>query len=61
MNIDERLEALTMNLELLAHDVQQNTQHIRALAQILETSLDAIKRLEAVASSHERRITNLEQ
>ena len=43
MTIDERLEkltvrheALTMNLELLHRDVQQDSENIRALARIAE-------------------------
>jgi hypothetical protein len=43
MNIDERLEALTMNLEPLAREVQdlkeaagQDGKHIRALSRVAE-------------------------
>ena len=53
MTIDERIEALTMNLELLSRDVQdlklvaqQDGENIRALARIAEI--------------HERRLTELE-
>jgi hypothetical protein len=53
MNIDERLEAITMNLELVSHEIenlkamaQQNGENIRALARIAEI--------------HERRLTQLE-
>ena len=53
MTIDERIQALAMNLELISHDVQtllatakQDGENIRALARIAEI--------------HERRITHLE-
>lgn len=53
MNIDERIEAIVMSLELLTRDVhdlksaaQQDGENIRALARIAEM--------------HERRITHLE-
>ena len=53
MTIDERLEALAMNLELLTHDIQtlfatakQDGENIRALARI--------------ADMRERRLTRLE-
>ena len=53
MTIDERLEALTMSLELLTRDVQdlktvaqQDGKNIRALARIAEI--------------HERRLSGLE-
>jgi hypothetical protein len=43
VNIDERLEALTMNLELASRDIQdlrvlaaQDGENIRALARIVE-------------------------
>lgn len=53
MNIDERIEALTMNLELAMREIEglqvlarQDGENIRALARIAE--------------SHERRLTSLE-
>ena len=53
MTIDERIEALTMNLELVSHDIdllrvtaQQDGDNIRALARIAEI--------------HDRRLTSLE-
>ena len=54
MNIDERIEALTMNLQLVTRDIEtlreparQDGENIRALARIAEI--------------HERRLTGLEQ
>jgi hypothetical protein len=53
MDIDQRIEALVMSLELLAHDVQdlktaaqQDGENIRGLARIAEI--------------HERRLSRLE-
>jgi len=53
MTMDERIQALTMNLELIGHEVQtvlatakQNGENIRALAQIAEV--------------HDRRLTDPE-
>ena len=53
MNIDERIEAMVMSLELLAREIQdlkvtsqQDGENIRALARIAEI--------------HERRLTHLE-
>jgi hypothetical protein len=54
MTIDERIEALTMNLELVSHDIEtlrdtakQDGENIRTLAHIAEI--------------HERRLTDLEE
>jgi len=74
MTIDERLEALTerhealtMNLELTHHEIQdlkaasiKDGENIRALAGIAEMSLDSIKRLEKIAGAHEKRIGDVE-
>ena len=53
MTIDERIEALTMNLESAAHDIetlkalaQQDGENIRALARIAEIHEQRIDRLE---------------
>jgi hypothetical protein len=53
MNVDERIEALVMSLELLTHDVQdlkiaaqQDGENIRALARIAEIHHQRITRLE---------------
>lgn len=67
MTIDEGIEALTMNLGLAHREIQdlkvatqQDAQNIRALAGIAETALDSIKRLENIATAHERHISRLE-
>jgi hypothetical protein len=46
MTIDERIEALTMNLELVSHD--------------LEELIPLVKDLVRVAEMHEARITKIE-
>ena len=57
MNIDQRLEALTQSVELLAPMQRDNEARFDArFAKIL----DAIERLTQVAESHEHRIGNLE-
>jgi len=60
MNLDARIEALTMNLELASRDIQdlkaaahRDAQNIRALAQIAADALDSIKRLERAATVHQ--------
>lgn len=53
MTIDERLEALTMNLELMSRDIEmlvamarKDGENIRALARIAEIHAQRIERLE---------------
>lgn len=53
MTIDERLEALTMNLELMGRDIQD----LRMLAQ---QDGENIRGLARIAEIHERRLTDLE-
>ena len=53
MTIDERIEALTMNLELLHRDVQD----LKAVAQQDGENIRALAR---IAEIHERRLTELE-
>ena len=54
MTIDERIEALTMNLELSAHQIEE---HSKQLAQDAEH----IRALVRIAEIHERRLTGLEE
>jgi prefoldin subunit 5 len=75
MTIDERLEALTMNLELLSRDVQdlkvvaqkdgENIRTLAGAAQTLHGSIqtlhDSIKMLENVVVSHDERLDDLEK
>ena len=66
-NIDERIDALTMNLELLHHEVAAQTQNIDKLttridklAAVVEVDGDNIRRLANIAASHEHRIESIE-
>jgi ABC-type transporter Mla subunit MlaD len=74
MNIDERLQALTMNLELQSHDIALHSEQISQLARIASATHETIARLANsvdalthnvdallhIAEIHERRITNLD-
>ena len=53
MTVDERIEALTMSLELLHRDVQD----LKAIAQQDGENIRALAR---IAEIHERRLTELE-
>ncbi len=71
MNIDQRLEALTQSVELLAsfhRDSEKragqingaNERRFDQIARNFELVLDSIKRLENVAMAHEQRLDDLE-
>ncbi len=53
MSIDERLEAIAMNLELASRDIQ-------SLRGLIEIDAENIRALARVAEIHERRLTDLE-
>jgi len=53
MSIDERIEALTMNLELVSRDIQD----LKIAAQRDGENIRALTR---IAEIHERRLTHLE-
>ena len=53
MTIDERIEALTMNLELASRDIQD-------LKEIARQDGENIRALARIADIHERRPTQLE-
>jgi hypothetical protein len=71
VNIDERLEALTQTVELLAA-MQRDQERVlqrrfevvdrrfEVVARTFETALDSIKRLENIATAHEQRLDRLE-
>ena len=65
MTIDERIEALTMNLEPLSRDVQDlraaQREGFTETRRIFETVLDSIKSLENIAIAHEHRLNHLEE
>jgi hypothetical protein len=71
MTIDERLEALTMNLELTAHAIEDMRKaneardarleaHSARIEDRLTRILDIVEKLAAVSEAHERRLTNLD-
>jgi hypothetical protein len=71
MTIDERLEALTMNLELAFRDIEAMRatarEYARETSQRLDTLLatatvdgENIRALARIAEIHERRLTHLE-
>ncbi len=68
MTIDERLEAVAMNLELAIRDNEAQRGKIEALRGIAATLVETAQRdgeniraLARIAESHERRLTDLEQ
>lgn len=64
MTIDERIEALTMNLELLSRDTEEwHSKSKGMFQQLLETARqdgENIRALARIAEIHERRLTDLE-
>ena len=66
-SIDERIDALTMNLELLSHDVQelvtaskQQGENIDKLLAASERDGQSIRALARIAEIHEHRISAIE-
>ncbi len=67
MTIDERLNALTMNLELTAHevnDLRESVTDLRESVSDLRSTVDglimATGNLLKIAESHERRLSKLD-
>ena len=60
MTIDERLEALTMNVELISRDIQDLSRDIRELKLVVQQDAENIRALARIAEIHERRLTDLE-
>ena len=60
MNIDERLEALTQTVEIIAGMQRENEKRFDQVTRNFETVLDSLKRLENIAASHEQRLDDLE-
>ena len=60
MNIDERIEALTMNLELAMKEIEAVTKDIGALQSIARQDGENIRALARIAEIHEPRLTALE-
>jgi hypothetical protein len=60
MTIDERIEALTMNLELMSHENEALRVSAQALKAIAQQDGENIRALARIAEIHERRLTKLE-
>ena len=60
MTIDERIQALTMNLELFSHQQEAQGKRIELLITAAEKDGENIRALALIAQSHERRLTELE-
>jgi hypothetical protein len=60
MTIDERLEAVTMNLELMSHQQEAQDKRIELLITAVEHDAENIRALARIAETHERRLTDLE-
>jgi hypothetical protein len=60
MDMDERLEALAQTVEILAGMQRENEKRFDQVTHNFEIVLDSIKRLEAIATSHEDRLEDLE-
>jgi hypothetical protein len=60
MNIDQRIEALTMNLELAMKEIEAVTKDIGVLQTIARQDGENIRALARIAEIHERRLTTLE-
>ena len=60
MTIDERLAALTMNLELAWRESEAQRVKIDVLIETARQDGENIRALARIAEIHERRLTNLE-
>jgi hypothetical protein len=60
MTIDERIQALTMNLELAMRDIEALTAKTEALQVLARQDGENIRGLVRIAEIHERRLTALE-
>lgn len=60
MNMDERLEALTHSVELLAAMQEANEKQLQRLEKLTIDIAEGTARLLVVAESHEQRISDLE-
>jgi archaellum component FlaC len=60
MNIDERIEALVMTVELLSHEVRDLTRDVQDLKVSVQQDGENIRALARIAEIHHQRITRLE-
>jgi hypothetical protein len=61
MNIDERLEALTHSVELLAAMYKDNGKRMDHLEELVTDIAEGTARLLRVAEAHDERISRLEE
>jgi hypothetical protein len=61
MNIDERIQALTMNLELAYREMEAQGGKIDKLLEVARQDGENIRELARIAEIHERRLTDLEE
>lgn len=60
MTIDERLEAITMNLELQAHETEALRERITGLTRLIEMDAENIRSLARIAEAHQGRLDRIE-
>ena len=60
MTIDERLEALTQTVELIAHAQIKNDERMAVLAERTAQLMETMNRLGNIIIAHEERIERLE-
>ena len=60
MNIDDRIAALTMNLELMSRDREDDRKNLEEQGRQIQSLLRVAERLAQVAEIHERRLSGLE-
>lgn len=61
MDIDERIAALTMNLELVSRDIESLRDDAVLLHKTAQQDGENIRALARIAEIHERRLTDFEQ
>lgn len=57
MTIDERIEALTMNLGLAMKEIEAQTKNVGTLQTVARQDGENIRALARIAEIHERRLT----
>jgi hypothetical protein len=60
MTIDERLEALTMNLELQAHEGEEQRKRIDAMGRNIEKIISGMEKLLHIANIHQERLDHID-
>ncbi len=60
MNIDDRIAALTMNLELMSRDREDDRKNLEEQGRQIQSVLRVVERLAQVAEIHERHRPGLE-